>query len=396
MPQFFATCPKLLEGLLEDELRQLGALQLKQTVAGVFFEGPVQIAYKACLWSRLANRILFVIGHFPVTSTEELYQHCYEIDWLEHMRGDSHTTLCVDFNGHTPFINNTQFGAQKVKDAIVDKIRAKTGERPSVDKINPDIRVNVYLHREQATVSIDLSGHSLHQRGYRLAAGAAPVKENVAAAVLLRANWPAIAAKNGLLLDPVCGSGTLLIEGALMAADIAPGLFCDSFGFKQWLGFDKTIWEFVWQEAQEKRVQGLTTLPEIHGYDMDPRVIGIAKDNIERAGLSEHIRVSVKELSRFTPPTHKEFTPGLIVANPPYGERLGEIEVLNDLYQEFGARLREHFVDWECAVLTANPELGKKMGLRVRKQHALFNGALPCKLLLFTVKPEWFYRELST
>jgi len=389
MHAFFATCPKLLEGLLEDELRQLGATELKQTVAGVYFNGPLSIAYKACLWSRLANRVLLTLASFPIDSNEALYDGCYAIDWSAHLSADH--SLCVDFNGQTTFITNTQFGAQKVKDALVDKLRQQTGSRPNIDKKAPDIRINVYLHHQQLTVSLDLSGHSLHQRGYRLAAGVAPLKENVAAAVLLRAQWPRIAAENGVLLDPFCGSGTFLIEGAMLAANIAPGLYATSYGFERWLGHDPASWTHLWQEAQELREAGLIKgISEIHGYDADPRMIGVAKENIERAGLTDFIRVSVKDVSHFTPPTHKKLQPGLIVANPPYGERMGDITSLVPLYRQLGRTLREQFVGWEVALLTGNPDLGKTMGLRAHKQHALFNGPIACKLLRLTVQEQWF------
>ena len=239
--EFFVTCPKDLEGLLEQELISLGAKETKQTVAGVKFVGDIILAYRVCLWSRLANRVLLVLATFNAEDADSLYHGVHRIKWLNHLRPDG--SFVIDFVGISPTIKNSHFGALKVKDAIVDQIREATGKRPDINKEEPDLRINVYLYHEIATVSIDLSGESLHRRGYRSCPGAAPLKENLAAAILYRSRWPEFAKLGKPLFDPMCGSGTILIEAAMMAQDYAPGLLRKNFGFSKWLGHDRALWQ---------------------------------------------------------------------------------------------------------------------------------------------------------
>lgn len=386
---FFATTPKGMELLLVDELKQLGASHAAEKLAGVIFEGTLAIAYKACLWSRLANRILYPIANFAAENPEQLYAGVQAIDWTEHLAAEN--TLAVEFNATQSQITHTQYGAQKVKDAIVDQFRDRFGIRPSVELDQPDIRVNVYLYRNQATVSIDLSGESLHKRGYREEGGVAPLKENLAAAILIRAGWPAIAKAGGALVDPMCGSGTLLIEGALMAANIAPGIDRCYFGFLAWRQHQAKIWAALMEEAEQLKQAGMKQLPTIIGYDADPRAIKLAIMNIAGADLTGSIHVEKRELVNCDlPPT----TPvGLFVVNPPYGERIGEFDELKYLYAHLGTLFKARFCGWQASVLTANPELGKNMGLRAHKRYVLYNGALECKLLNFTISPEYFVND---
>lgn len=390
--QFFATCPKSLEGLLFTELAQLGATDLRETVAGVYFGGSLETAYRVCLWSRLANKVLLPLASFEVNSQEELYDGVREIRWQEHLRPTG--TLLVDFVGSSDVIRNTQFGAVRVKDAIVDCLRDLTGERPSIAKQDPDLRVNARLSRGKAVISLDLSGESLHRRGYRLKQGAAPMKENLAAGILLRAGWRQIAAEGGALLDPMCGSATILIEAAMIAADIAPGIGRVNFGFERWLQHDESIWQKLRIEAEERRAAGLAKdLPEIRGYDADLKVIRAAEENIVTAELDHWLRVSRKELAEFKKPTHTEIKPGLVLSNPPYGERLGEIESLKILYAHLGERLRNEFQGWRAGVFTGNPELGKQMGLRADKKYKLFNGTIASELIMFNIASEAFVQS---
>jgi 23S rRNA (guanine2445-N2)-methyltransferase / 23S rRNA (guanine2069-N7)-methyltransferase len=382
----FATTPKGLELLLVDELKALGATTANEKLAGVEFTGDLQLAYKACLWSRLANRILLKLARVPVTTPEELYDAVQTIDWSKHLNEEG--TLVVNFVSSQSAITHTLFGAQKVKDAIVDQFREKFGVRPSVDKATADLSVNVYLHRDVATISLDLSGDSLHRRGYRLSGGSAPLKENLAAAILIRAGWPAIAKSGGTLVDPMCGSGTLLIEGAMMAADVAPGLDREYFGFLGWKQHQPQLWEPLIEEATARRTQGLKTMPVIVGYDASPDAITNAFDNIERTEFLGRVHVEKRELVNLTMPPKAQT--GLVITNPPYGERLGEVEELGPLYTLLGSRLKEIFSGWQAAVFTGNPDLGKVMGLRAKKFYALYNGAIACKLLLFDVSPEKF------
>ena len=386
--ELYLTCPKSLEGLLLEEARGLGLEEAREQVAAVRGQASMETAYRLCLWSRLANRVLLVMARFPLSNAEELYQGVHAIDWYEHLLPSG--SLAVEFSGRGAGIDNTHFGALKVKDAIVDKLRTAQGERPSVDKLNPDLRVHLRLERGEAIVSLDLSGHSLHQRGYRLQQGAAPLKENLAAAVLIRAGWPQLAAEGAALSDPMCGVGTLLIEAGLMAADIAPNLRRQQWGFTHWLGHVPALWQKLHEEAQARAQAGLAKPPLwIRGYEADPRLITPARNNIERAGLADWVKIYQGELATFEPrPDQGQH--GLLVCNPPYGERLGDEASLLYLYQHLGERLRQSCLGWQAAIFTGAPELGKRMGLRSHKQYALFNGALPCKLLLMRIEPEQF------
>ncbi len=384
--QWFATAPLGLEGLLANELAEIGAAAVKERRSGVHFQGDLALAYQTCLWSRLANRVLLTLATFPAATPEALYEGVQTVDWSEHLATDG--TLAVDFTAQRSVINHALFGAQKVKDAIVDQFAARAGRRPSVRLDRPDLRVNVHLDRDRATVSIDLSGESLHRRGYRLAGSRAPLKENLAAAILLRAGWPAIAQAGGALFDPMCGSGTLLIEGALMAGDIAPGLQRDYFGFIGWKRHDPLLWHALHGEAMTKRETGLQRVPRIVGYDSDRDAVRSAWQNIERLGLREYIHVERCSVQQAVAPVAAS---GLVVVNPPYGERLGDAETLKSLYADLGAMLQQHFRGWNASVLTGDSELAFKLGIRARRQYALYNGAIPCKLFNFEIEPDRYF-----
>lgn len=382
------TCPKSLEGLLLEEAQSLGLQQAKERPAGVSGLASLEDAYRMCLWSRLANRLLLVLAQVKIGNADELYAAVQSIDWYEHL--DAKGSLAVDFSGRGSGIDNTHFGALKVKDAIVDALRDKLGNRPTVEKNQPDLRVHAHIQRGQLTLAIDLSGASLHQRGYRLQQGAAPLKENLAAAILLRAGWPQLAKQGYALSDPMCGMGTFLIEGTMMAADIAPGLQREYWGFNGWLGHVPAIWQRLTEEAKQRAEQGLNQSSLwVRGYEADPRLIQPARNNIERAGLSEWIKIYQGELATFAPQPDQGQA-GLVVCNPPYGERLGDEASLLYLYQHLGERLRTNCLGWQAAIFTGAPELGRRMGLRSHKQYAFFNGAIPCRLLLFDVQPEQF------
>jgi 23S rRNA (guanine2445-N2)-methyltransferase / 23S rRNA (guanine2069-N7)-methyltransferase len=387
--RFFATAPKGVAALLMSELEALGATQLREQPAGVEFSGDMETAYRACLWSRCANRILLPLATFAAPTPEALYEGVQSVDWSAHFTPSE--TLAIDFVARNSQIQHSQFGAQKVKDAIVDQFRATCGERPSVDIQNPDMRINLFLQRDQATLYLDLSGDSLHKRGYRQAGGAAPLKENLAAAILLRAEWPRIAAEGGGLVDPMCGSGTLLIEAVMIAADWAPGLLRERYGFLAWQQHDAALWQRLTDEAAQRRDTGLEHLPPIFGYDSHGKAIQFAQASITAAGLDEHIRLAKRDVAELRKPAQLE--QGLVVVNPPYGERMGERETLEPLYRQLGERLKAEFSGWEAAVFTGNPELAKLMGIRAQKQHNMFNGALPCKLLRFHIDPEWYMTE---
>lgn len=387
--RFFATAPKGMEGLLADELRQLGAGNVSETRAGAGFQGDLTTAYRVCLWSRIANRVLLPLAQFPAADEEALYQGVLDIDWGRHL--DPAGTLAVDFSSVRSAITHTQYGAQKVKDAVVDQLRHDTGQRPSVEREQPDLRINVFLFRDQATVNIDLSGDSLHRRGYRLDGASAPLKENLAAAILMRAGWPTVAQQGGPLVDLMCGSGTLPIEAALIAADIAPGLQRHYWGFSGWLGHDADRWAALVADARRRREKGMAKLPPILGYDVSGQAIAVAQDNAAHAGLAEVIQFNQRAIRDCAPAP--EGPPGLVVVNPPYGERLGEQEELKPLYQELGECLKQQYQGWRASVITSDAELGKCLGIRARHINKLYNGALECMLLRLELEPRWFMKE---
>lgn len=384
---FFATAPKNLEALLADEIRQLGIATARDTRGGVRFDAELADAYRVCLWSRVANRVLLQLANFEADSAEALYSGVQQITWDEHFSIDQ--SFAIDLNLSSSNLTHSQFAALKAKDAIVDQFRAKSGERPSVNTEQPDIRINIYLYRNQATLYLDLSGGSLHRRGYRARAGAAPLKENLAAAILLRAEWPEIAQSGGTLIDPMCGSGTLPIEAALMAGDIAPGLLQQHFGFLRWQHHNDRAWRIELDEARQRAEEGRAQLPPIRGYDRDPASVRIAVNNVRIAGLQEKVIIEQRALRDCTP--HDEHERGLLVVNPPYGERLGKDSELPGLYAQLGKILKSSFKDWRATVFTGNPQLLRHIGLRSTRQHTLYNGPIACKLVHYQVTPEASY-----
>jgi 23S rRNA (guanine2445-N2)-methyltransferase / 23S rRNA (guanine2069-N7)-methyltransferase len=383
--RFFATCPAGVADLLAVELKELGATRARELKSGVEFEGELELGYRACMWSRTANRVLLELAVVESRTANDLYKSVQSIDWSAHFLPSG--TFAVEFNGSNDQINNTQFGALKTKDAIVDQFRGKYGERPSIDTDRPDVRVNVHLNREQATISIDLSGESLHRRGYRARGVAAPLKENLAAAILLRSGWKEIAANGGGLVDPMCGSATFLIEAALIAGDIAPGLMRDYFGFLKWKKHDSALWRTLGQEADARRSKGRLASGVLRGYDRDPAAIRAAIENVANAGLQGIVHVERRDVSELKPEAIK---PGLVVTNPPYGERIGDEAQLRDLYALLGKQLREHFVGWRAVVFTGNFQIARAIGMHAKRSHTLFNGAIECRLLRFEVLPENF------
>jgi 23S rRNA (guanine2445-N2)-methyltransferase / 23S rRNA (guanine2069-N7)-methyltransferase len=373
--RWFATCAKGLEYLLVDELAALGAHSPREALAGVHFEGDLGTAYRACLWSRLASRILMPLAEFDAPEDTALYHGVRTIDWASHLAPTG--TLAVDANLFASQMAHERYAEQRVKDAIVDQLREAHGTRPSVDTDAPDVRINLAVKRDRATLSLDLSGAALHRRGWRQGQGAAPLKENLACAVLLRGGWPEVHRAGGSLLDPMCGSGTLLIEGARMAGDVAPGLHRSYFGFLRWRGHDAALWDGLLAEARQRAAAGLAALrPVFFGYDADPEAIGIARRNALAAGVAEVVELDTRAVEALQPPPGAP--PGLVVCNPPYDERLAADA---SLYRSFGAALRRGFAGWRAAVLTGNEELGRALGLRVGKRYALYNGALKATLL---------------
>lgn len=380
-----ATCPKGIEGLLADELAALGATPGKTTVAGVYFTASQAIAYRVCLWSRLANRIILQLVREPMIETpEQLRDVVARIAWTQHLAVGK--TLAVDFHGRSDHIRHTRFGAQTVKDGVVDALQLAGQERPSIDTKTPDLRLYAHLHRANLTIGIDLSGESLHRRGYRRDVGHAPLKENLAAALLIRAGWPERAKAGEPLIDPLCGAGTLLIEAALMAADQAPNLDRERFGFKGWAGHDETLWLEQKREAEARASIGRKRCKtQLLGFDQSPAALSAAKTNAMRAGIPALITLHGQGLAQLTRPETLSAERGLLITNPPYGERLGELPELVRLYSQLGEKAKALFPGWTLAMFTGNPDLGHRLGLRAHKQYALKNGALDAKLLLMDI-----------
>lgn len=372
MNALFASTARGLEELLKSELESLGAQSCTVVQGGVHFEGDNRLMYQSLLWSRLASRILLPLNEFKVHSDLDLYLGVQAIDWSTVFSIDK--TFAVHFTGTNEDIRNSQYGALKVKDAIVDSFTRKTGQRPDVAKQQPDIRINVFLQRDTASVSLDLSGEGLHQRGYRDLAGLAPLKENLAAAIVLRSGW-----QNGTpLVDPMCGSGTLLIEAAMMAADRAPGLHRTHWGFNAWLKHDAELWREVTVEAQVRARQGLqATTSRFFGSDNDRRVIDIAKANARRAGVAELISFDVRDAAQLKNPL-PEGPKGTVVSNPPYGERLESEPALIALHNMLGRKMKSDFGGWQLSLFSASPELLSCLQLRAERQFKAKNGPLDC------------------
>jgi len=375
----FVSCPKGLEYLLEDELKLLGLDVSRVSPQGVYGDANLALVYHLCLWSRLANRVQLILFAGDALNQEMLYALCRNHPWEKVFSPDK--TLGIEFHGLSEEIRNTMFGAQVVKDAVVDYFRESHGERPIIERENPQIRLHAYLKHDKLTVSLDLTGFSMHQRGYRSEAGVAPLKENIAAAMLVRAKWPSLAATGAALHDPFCGSGTIVIEAAMMAANIAPGLLRMDQSFQHWTQHQPALWEDIHAQAL-KAVRPIDMT--FRGTDHDPDMIMIANANAERAGVSHLVDFTCIPLDACRPSAEH----GLLIGNPPYGERLGDATQLIPLYQELGHVLHTHYQGWQAAMLTSNPMLAKAMGLRASKSYTLFNGALECKLYCVALDAE--------
>ena len=372
MFEFLITTSKGLDGLLFDEIAAICPdVGLKSKPGQVLFSGQLTDAYKICLWSRLANRVLVKLAEGEIDTADDVYKVTDKANWPSHFSVND--TFMVGFNGTNQSIKNTQFGGLKVKDAIVDQFSTFFDERPSVNKLTPDIRIQARLWRNVLAVYLDLSGQSLHQRHYRAKTGLAPVKEHLASAMLLRSGWSNNPDKP--LLDPMCGAGTIAIEAALMSANIAPGLSREKWGFDNWKQHEQKLWDELSEKAyQAKREpQGL-----IYANDIDKSVLAIAKDNARLANVSANIHFSVKDAREFTIP---DSTAGYIVSNPPYGERLSDTNKLIPIFQKWGLCLKQAFKDWQVSLLTSDRELLRQMKLSAKKEYKLMNGKLECLLV---------------
>lgn len=367
----FVSCAKGLEYLLEDELKTLGLHITRVTPQGVFGEASLPNTYQLCLWSRLASRIQVILFSGHAHNRRQLYDLCYQFDWQSVFSVEK--TIAIEFHGASETIRNSMFGAQVVKDAIVDYFLQLQAKRPEVDRDNPEVLLHAHYKQEVLTISLDLIGYSMHQRGYRIEAGVAPLKENIAAAMLIRAKWPMLFRDGFTLHDPFCGSGTLVIEAAMMATNTAPGLLRNDQLLQHWNLHDANLWEKLRTEALQK-IQAISI--RLLGSDADAELIDKAQANAQRAGVSQWTQFETMNLSEC-----KAISPqGLLIANPPYGERLGELSDCLPLYQKLGEVLHAHYSGWQAAILTSHPTLARAIGLRSEKQYTLYNGPIECKL----------------
>ncbi|MBF0611992.1 MAG: bifunctional 23S rRNA (guanine(2069)-N(7))-methyltransferase RlmK/23S rRNA (guanine(2445)-N(2))-methyltransferase RlmL [Magnetococcales bacterium] len=369
---YFATTAKGVEPLLAKEVTQLAGRAVRLAHGGVTFRGPLEIGYRVCLWSRLANRVILNLQRLAANDHHTLYDGVRQIDWESHISPSG--SLAVDFIGTNASIIHSAFGGQRVKDGVVDRLRERFGSRPNVDVANPDVRIQCRLTGDSAWLGIDLAGESLHRRGYRSGGGAAPLKETLAAAILWSADWPVLAKERWPFLDPMCGSGTLVIEAALMAGDIAPGLLRKQFGFNRWLGHQPVQWQNLVQEALSRKETG--RISGIQGYDRDPAAVEMTRRNLQLAGIERFVQVEVRDIATLSPP----FAKGLLAVNPPYGERLGDRHGVEALYQQLATTL-QGFQGWRIALFSAATSLGDDVTPGAQTSQ-LFNGAIPCTLWL--------------
>ena len=381
-----------MEQLLLLELKSLqlsdkGSLRVRRS--GVDCELSVADIYHVCLWSRVANRVLYPLAAFKINDEKSYYEAIKQVRWDEHLAVDG--TLAVDFFCQSSCITHSQYGAQLTKDAVVDQFREDTGARPGVDRAEPDIQINVYLYKNRARISLDMAGSSLHRRNYRKLGAEAPLKENLAACILLKAGWPAMARRAAPLLDPMCGSGTLLIEAAMMAADQAPGLNRDYFGFLSWRHHDESVWQSEREQALQRMRHGVSVLNEsnnrveISGYDIDEKAVQASRTNVAEAGLDSVI--TVRQADFFGEENPVDNGPGMVVVNPPYGERLEDESTIGVFYSKLGRSMRRKAPNWDLALFTGNPSLFHRTGLSRQVILECRNGDIDCKLFKSTLPP---------
>ena len=377
--RFFATAAKGTESLVAKELRALGAQKVRATVGGVHFGGGLETLYRANLWLRTANRVLMPIAEFPCPTPEALYENAHNVRWRDWMTVD--TTFAVDCNCRDSQISHSHYAALKIKDAIVDGFRDNTGRRPNVDRRRPMLQINAYIAKDRCVLSLDASGDRLHLRGYRQQAMDAPLRETLAAAIVELVAWD----NEGMFIDPMCGSGTIVIEATLKAMNYAPGLLrCGDgsaeqvgFGFQRWRNFDRKLWARLTDEARagiREKIPG-----RILGYDISRPAIRVASENAKLAGLERHLRFMRGDALKLSPRGNR----GVIVCNLPYGERTGQMEELKSLYSGLGDVLKQRCAGYTAYLFTGNLKLAKWIGLRTAKRFTLYNGPIECRLLKY-------------
>lgn len=371
MPQFFASTSIGLADVLEKELIDLGLKIKLKMKGGIIFESNWEGCYKANLHSRFASRILKPVLEFTAYDLDELYNNIRKHDFTKYI--EPHQTMTVDAKVEDSAIRDQRMLAMKVKDAVVDQFREAFNERPSVNNDNAALRVHIKGYNDQYYVSVDTSGESLFKRGYRLQAGEAPMKENLGAGLVALSEWD----RKSPIVDPMCGSGTILIEAALMATDIAPGLLRTRFAFQEFKGFDQEVWARVVDEAADKAKEDLDF--KFYGFDHDKEVLMKAKANAKKAGVDHLIEFKREVITLLKRPVEK----GLIVTNPPYGARIGEEDNLKDVYRDFSHTLKTEFKGWSAWMLAGNKDLIRELKLKSTRKHFIFNGSIECRFLRY-------------
>ena len=375
-----ASCARGMEDLVAREIESFTGEDSTVFQGLVSWKGDLASGYRACLWSRFASRVFLELESFALADASDVYSRSREVAWQNHLGLESTFAVDCTLSGE-PLITHSKFAALRLKDAIVDTFRDRFGARPSVDVASPSLRLHLHIQDDQATISLDLSGESLHKRGYRVSGGPAPLKETLAATLVALSGW--LEGRPGdILLDPMCGTGTLLIEAALMFGDSAPGLSRSHFGFMGWKQHDPALWQTLVEEAIAREEAGLLKeWPLLLGYDADPAMVAAAKKNIDKAGLSDQIRIEKGEIARLASPGGN----GLLLSNLPFGERLSEKEEVALLYRAVGRIARERFAGWRLAFFLSSPDLTDAFAISWEKKYRLFNGDIACRLLVGAV-----------
>ncbi|TPH13897.1 bifunctional 23S rRNA (guanine(2069)-N(7))-methyltransferase RlmK/23S rRNA (guanine(2445)-N(2))-methyltransferase RlmL [Litorilituus lipolyticus] len=390
MQNFLALTSPGIEVLLVNEIENLGGEHVVQKPEGVYFKASLELGYRISLWTRLATRVMLKIGEGEAKNKDELFQTASSINWVEHF--DSHHSFAIDFVGYSDEIRNSQFGGLTIKDAIVDQFREQGLERPDVDKKSPEISFQARLLKDQISLYLDFSGRGLFQRGYRQHTGAAPLKENLAAALIIRSGWLTDTTKP--LVDPMCGSGTILIEAVSMAAKQAPGIERATWGFDVWKMHDEALWQQELNNAIEQSATSLEQLNvKVFGIDIDSRVLKTAQQNARNAQLQRFIEFSCKDTNKMNNTFGQG---GTILFNPPYGERIGELPELVESFVLFGQKLKAQFMDWRVAILTANVDLLAMLKLSSFKRYKFKNGPLDCQLALYNIDEKQLEKDSTT
>jgi putative N6-adenine-specific DNA methylase len=367
--EFFATAPRGLESLLVQELKALGAADAAAVPGGAAFSGGWELCYRANLWSRIASRVLWKLRSFDYRNEEDIYAASKALDWPRYFSVER--TLRVNVTAQKSPLKSLEFATLRIKDAVCDRFRDKLGKRPNIDRANPDVRVHAFLEASRGDLYLDTSGEPLFKRGWRAGAADAPLRENLAAGIMLLTGWQ----PDEVLLDPMCGGGTFLVEAGAMARGRAPG-GKRRFGFENLAAFDAAAWERVKREAREEE-----KTPQLYGSDTDPKALNAARRNLAEAGVERWVKLERSDVLERTAPAPK----GVMVMNPPYGERMGTPEELAEFYPKLGDALKKRFAGWRCYIFTADLRAPKLIRLTPSKRIPLWNGAIECRLYEFEI-----------